>query len=206
MACLVYVAASAFGCYRSAELEVARLERIETTSDDGLRVEYRGNETLEYSSYDAVRVSSTGAGDHEFTGVVTGRVNDRVLTVDGDEQKNDGDEQKKTFALTDVEAVRVEQYVPWRPWVVVAATAAGGFLGGALGDYADTRHDVDEEGSHEDVRFKSNTVLGVLAGGGLGFALSFTLTGLVVAERRNQSDFAQPGLEPSWKERRRPLN
>jgi hypothetical protein len=124
---LLAMTSSVSGCYRSAELELPHMQRIEP-ADEGLRVHYANRKPILFEEYDLVRIetrSASGGATDEFAAPMTALVEPKGLRVADSASE-------KRYAFTDVEAMTVVEHAPERPWIIVAATIGTGILGGII--------------------------------------------------------------------------
>jgi hypothetical protein len=161
------LAASALaGCYRSRDLSVHELTRIEPRGERGLTVHRAGTQPLIFDSYDTVKIETPDDTGYAFERPVSARLEPGLLVV------KDAHAERR-FALEEVEAIEVSEHAPDRPWIIAGATVGAMVLGGALG-YASVSC-----GEGEDfcgLGRGAAMLVGMTLGTGLGLGISIPVT------------------------------
>ncbi len=121
-----------------------------------------------YGGYDTVEVEAQGDSRYEFEKPVSAHREPGVLSVD-DQYSS------RSFRLEEVEAVRVWDYAPERPWIIAGATVGATILGSfVFYQLPGECHPDEEMGCLGNGLF---AMLGAGVGFGVGLGVSIPLSG-----------------------------
>src|SRR5687767_8768545 len=95
------------GCYRSAEIPLADVQRIVPEGEDSLHVHRAEEQPLIFDGYDTVEVEAVGDTGYEFERPVSARLQGNVLQVSDTHSD-------RTFRVEEVEELEIWQHAPDR--------------------------------------------------------------------------------------------